>query len=164
MVVSVHWYAFPTGPHPGGEVGPITNIDFITANNAVSSSENRLAYPIPIGLYSYEKWLNVYFTATAGEVLRNFRFYGGGSLRNQTTMVYCGRSPTWQTPIMTGSHIARTRWSDLTPENPLLLGEGPYTVSGWLHNYLVLQLYGDYYQLNKGHWGPEDIIMEWDLE
>lgn len=163
MTISVHWYTFPTGPHPGGTVGPIIAMDFITANNGLSTPENRVAYPIPIGGYSYEKWLNLYFTADAGETLSNFRVYGEGPLLNPTTMIYCGVTDTWATPTDDASDVAQTRWAEVTPENPLVLGEGSFTVSGWMPNYLVLQLYGDYYQLNKGSWGPEQIIAEWDV-
>jgi len=149
---------------PLSDGGAITGgVDLCSADNCAYSSTNRIANPIIVGDYSYEKWLRAHITADPDHWIGYFKIWGDGEVQENTVLKY-GSTSTAAAPTDEPSTIAvndftsavegsKGTW-DATVRNLADLAISPYT------DFLVFQLYVNA-SATPGDWTPETVYYEY---
>ena len=132
-----------TSTNAATESSAITGIDFISADNATNSSGNRVANPITTPAAgvtrSYEKWLKLKIDVAPDNQIDNIQFWTDGSFATGVS-IFGGVTATGATPVNTDSSVATTDATTWTSGGKLTWDAGPYTTTGAIDDYLVLQM------------------------
>lgn len=155
--VSVRVY---TSTNAGTQSSAVTGIDFISADNATNSSANRVANPITAGNNSFEKWIKLYVDTAPDNQIDNIQFWTDGSIDANTTLDV-GVTATGATPTASTSSVATTDATTYTSGSKLTWDAGPYTTTGAIDDYLVLQLQTTA-SAAAGNWTQETLNYSYD--
>jgi hypothetical protein len=150
-----------TGTNAGTESGPVSGIDFISADNATNSLGNRQANPITVGTNSYEKWLKLKIDTAPANAVSNFKIWGDGAVQTSTTLMFTGAYVTGTTPVATASSIANANFTTYTSGNKATWDSGSYSATNATTKYAVFQLQVDS-TCGPGNWTQETISYSFD--
>lgn len=159
MAATVQLSVF-TSTDAGTETTNQSGIDFISADNATNSAGNRTTFPITAGNNSYEKWLKLRIVDPPDNQIDNILWWTDGSV-DQYTEVFVGVTGSGITPVATASLVAAVTGTLYTSGGKLTWDAGPYTSTGLITNYLVLQLRTQA-SASPGDWTQETFTYSWD--
>lgn len=134
-----------TGTDAATESDPVVGLDFISADNAVSSIANRTQYPIIAGDPSYSKWVRLKLDTAPANEISNIAYWSTGETPTGALLRVLEGLTAGVTPSITLINAYGTD-ADLfsrTSEAKGTWDAGPYTDADDLTDFLVLQLQTD---------------------
>lgn len=144
MTAEIH-LVVRNGEAPGTptDVESLGGIDFVTADNALHSQENRNAYPItiPTSGYSrsYEKWMQFKCVVPPDNQCTNFKVWGPNTAPETGVVIMAKSSPTYSTPIIRsdddGFAVQHENYYD---SDHALAVSGTLTASGQMTGFFVM--------------------------
>ena len=127
------------GPTPANS-GPVTGMDFLSADNALCSPTNRAAHPLSAGTNSFEKWVALQIDVPPANAVTNFQLWGDGSVDSTTILDYAAGVSGYVAPTASTSVVATTDFATATSGAKALWDSGSYVEVGATTKFAVFQL------------------------
>jgi len=133
-----------------------TGIDLCSEDSATNTPVHRLAEPVGIGVYSFEKWIKLRLDSAPPTQITTIKVWGDGVVKLNTRLHY-GFTTVFAAPVCAPSTIATLDWTALSAGAPATWDTGVYVGVGLISTYLVMQLYAEYCEDLFGTWTQETI-------